>query len=119
MALKVLTPMKSLGSRLLTVARRIVSAADAVTEYFWELRLYFSFRLPSHGEMNAILRRMGVGGFSEYILAQKQGYFARRSFLPVDRERVVSELNTLYPDEVRIIVKMADTASLGIFNILG
>ena len=111
-----LLKLASPGSR---GARFLASRLDAVTEKIWEKTRYFSPRRPSDGEINAILRRMSISGFTDYTVGQMLGYFGQRSFLPTERKKVVDDLNNRFPAQVRVILDAAEKTSSGVFNVFG
>ena len=118
-----LSRIRALFTRLATpgnrFARFFTARRDAFAEHFWEKARYFWPRLPSHGEMNAILRRMTISGFTDYTVGQMLGYFGQRSFLPTEREKIVAELNNRFPDQVRQTLDAAEKTSSGIFSFFG
>lgn len=106
-------------NKLILFGRSIAKRFDGALLRFWEIARYLTIRLPSSGELSAILRRMGTGGFTEYWLGQKSGYFGQRSFLPTERQVVAERLRTDFPDLVDGIIANAEILSKGIFDFLG
>ncbi|GEM_PF-1235996 len=102
------------AKRLVRQERR---RADLVAERIWELQLRWG-GLPSRGEMTALLRRNGLGTFSEYVEAQVAGA-GRRNFLPVDRARFVQDVRSNWPDAVPGILGVAEAAVAGRLSLFG
>jgi len=97
--------------------RNSIQSFDKLQERVWEIYTFYTHRLPSDGLMTARLIRMGVSSFKLYVLGQMQGYYGRRNFLPVDRENIVVEIKTHFPEQETMIVKIADQLCRGEFNI--
>ncbi len=92
---------------------------DQVAERSWEYQRYWMPPRLSAGEMTALLKRMGISSFHEYVVGQMTGHFGRRTFLPTDRQTVVNTLRQDFPSEVAGILRVAEQTAAGKFAVLG
>lgn len=96
----------------------MTAAVDAVRVRGWERRLAWS-RLPSAGEVTAILRRNGQPGLLAYAVAQRDGHYGARSFVPVDRARIVEALTGRFAAAGKEAMDTAERALAGELSVLG
>lgn len=94
-------------------ARRL----DHAAERLWEVSLAVQ-ALPSRGEMTALLRRNGLGTFTEYVRAQVQGP-GPRNFLPTERDRWVKEVGDNWPETQPEIISAARSIVTGKVSLFG
>jgi len=105
-------------------ARRTLRAVDGAALQAHQARRYAARRVLGWeplgaGEMTAILRRMGQRSFHEYAAAQMLGHFGRRTFLPVDRDSLVTRMRIEFPQSVSSTLAVADGLVAGQFDLLG
>jgi hypothetical protein len=98
-------------------ARSQLQRLDHTAEKVWEMRLRPG-GLPGRGEMTALLRRNGLGTFSEYVHLQMTGP-GPRNFLPTDRDRFVKEVNDNWPESVPEILSVAEAVMAGRLSLFG
>ncbi len=101
------------------IAQACCNSLDYLQLRLWECKHYFLQRLPSDGEMTAILKRMGISSFKQYVIAQRLGHFGQRNFLPTDQHTFIATLKKEYPQQVNIIIETANELLKGKFDILG
>lgn len=102
------------------VARAALERWDRFSQRAWEQAAFHLHRLPTGGEMTAVVQRMGLAGYSEYAAGQMLGAFGPRSFVGLDRKaEIVSRLQTEFPEEAKRIVAAADQVLAGTFDLLG
>ena len=92
---------------------------ESFQERCWEYLRYGLQRLPSDGEMTAILRRNGWPSFYQFIVRQRRGQFGRRKFVPGDRDGCAQSMRDRFPEECDRIVARAERLLQGEFNLLG
>ena len=99
--------------------RSRVHGFETLQERWWEFKAYNFTKLPSDGEMTALLRRNGLGGFYQYTAGQMAGHFGRRNFIPGDKQFVADTLTEQFGDKKSVIIEMADRCVDGHFDLLG
>ena len=113
------TPMSTVpvpaGAR--RVALKQARRLDHAAEKLWEVSLAVQ-ALPSRGEMTALLRRNGLGTFSEYVRAQVDGP-GPRNFLPTERDRWVKEVQDNWPEAQSEIISAARSMLAGKVSLFG
>ncbi len=109
----------SLIRRAAEKGRSLIRRADQIGELIWERKKYHFPSQPSTAEMTARLLRMGVPGFSEYAYGQMVGSYGARTFVALDKQRIVDTLRSRYPGEVESILAIAERILHGRFEVLG
>jgi hypothetical protein len=115
--------MFSRVSRASTVALRKVRlaanrATDLLAERRWERRRLSTYQPLDEGEVTALLHRMGAPGLNEYA-AQQRAAVRRRSFIPTDRDALITRIDTDFPWVRRQSLEAADRVREGRFDVLG
>jgi hypothetical protein len=115
--------MFSRVSRASTAALRKVRlaanrATDLLAERRWERRRLSTYQPLDEGEVTALLHRMGAPGLNEYA-AQQRAAVRRRSFIPTDRDALITRIDTDFPWVRRQSLEAADRVREGRFDVLG
>jgi hypothetical protein len=100
------------------VVRRVGRSRDLWNERQWERdRVAFGSSIPE-SELTALLRRMAGCTFSEYCEDQRHRT-EPRSFLPADRQGLITMLASAFAEEASSTIAAADAALQGRFQVLG
>lgn len=112
--------LEAVGRRARPAARAAAARWDRFSQRAWEQAAFHLHRLPSGGEMSAVVQRMGLAGFSEYAAGQMLGAFGPRTFVGLERKaEIVTRLQNEFPEEAKRIIAAADRVLAGKFDLLG
>ncbi len=87
-------------------------------ERFSEIVSFYTHTLPTYSDINAVLKRMGIRSFLQYVLTQKKST-NRRTFLPCNQEQYNKLMREHYPGEVASIISESSQILSGKFSMLG
>lgn len=104
-------------SKAVRALRRLLQQKENLKLKAWEWWHFLSYRPPSDGEMIALLRRMGVNSFSEFIVWQQHGKAEQASF--INPAHAIKTLKEQYSEEIPVILHAARQVVKGHFSLLG